>query len=181
MDKNFKSTYTLPDFYNWPFFFTIQKHDETRKNQFDKWSDLLKDFCKTNKVYKISKDDFLRHLGKNEKINRQINSEFLDKLFDYFLKIRLLEAYGKDIYYVFWKKLEEWEETIYSAVIKQHRVETLETLDYLIYDEEMRKEEFYLMEKEMLELILKDMEKKLMCHLLTDDNGIYVAVKFIKT
>jgi hypothetical protein len=62
-----------------------------------------------------------------------------------------------------WKSLNEWEEFIYAAAAKHHRIETIETLDYLISDEDNETEEFYGMEKEMLILILQSLEKSKRC------------------
>ena len=62
--------------------------------------------------------------------------------------------------------MAEWEEFIYSAASKHHRIETIETLDYLISDEDNEMEEFYGMEKEMLILILQNLEKSNRCMVL---------------
>jgi len=62
-----------------------------------------------------------------------------------------------------WKSLLEWEEFIYAAAAKHHRIETIETLDYLISDEDNESEEFYGMEKDMLILILQSLEKSKRC------------------
>lgn len=60
----------LPDYYDWPFFFTIQKHAETRIKQLSMWADLIRNFCKDTKVWRLSKSQFFNSLGKNTKINR---------------------------------------------------------------------------------------------------------------
>lgn len=62
--------YTYPDYYNWPFFFTIQKNAETRLKQFTMWSKLLCEFCQANKIWRLSKSQFGNSLGQNIKINR---------------------------------------------------------------------------------------------------------------
>ena len=65
-NKNYK----YPEFYNWPFFFTIQKNAETRLKQFTMWSKLISEFCNSNRIWRISKSQFLNSLGRNENINR---------------------------------------------------------------------------------------------------------------
>jgi len=62
--------YKFPEFYDWPFFFTIQKHTETRIKQLTMWADLIKNFCKEKKIWRLSKTDFLNSIAKNVKINR---------------------------------------------------------------------------------------------------------------
>ncbi len=66
INKNYK----YPDFYNWPFFFTIQKNAETRLKQFSMWAKVIVEFCKANKIWRISKSQFANSLGHNSGINR---------------------------------------------------------------------------------------------------------------
>jgi hypothetical protein len=79
-----------------------------------------------------------------------------------------------------WKSLLEWEEFIYSAAAKHHRIETIETLEYIVNDEDNMTEEFYGMDKDLLVIILQKLEKSNRCLLLADDNNRYVGVKFLK-
>ena len=79
-----------------------------------------------------------------------------------------------------WKSLLEWEEFIYSAAAKHHRIETIETLEYIVNDEDNMSEEFYGMDKDLLVVILQKLEKSRRCMLLADDNNHYVGVKFLK-
>jgi len=79
-----------------------------------------------------------------------------------------------------WKSLLEWEEFIYSAAAKHHRIETIETLEYIVNDDDNMTEEFYGMDKDLLVIILQKLEKSNRCLLLADDNNRYVGVKFLK-
>jgi hypothetical protein len=60
----------LPEYYDWPFFFTIQKHTETRLKQLGMWADIILSYCKANKIWRISKSQFANGIGKNTKVNR---------------------------------------------------------------------------------------------------------------
>jgi hypothetical protein len=79
-----------------------------------------------------------------------------------------------------WKSLLEWEEFIYIAAAKHHRIETIETLEYIVNDEDNMTEEFFGMDKDLLVIILQKLEKSKRCMLLADDNNRYVGVKFLK-
>jgi hypothetical protein len=79
-----------------------------------------------------------------------------------------------------WKSLLEWEEFIYSAAAKHHIKETIETLEYIVNDEDNTTEEFYGMDKDLLVIILQKLEKSNKCLSLADDNNRYVGVKFLK-
>ncbi len=64
------NNYNFPEYYQWPFFFTIQKNSETRLKQFAMWADLILDYCKVNKIWRLSKSQFFNELGRNIKVNR---------------------------------------------------------------------------------------------------------------
>lgn len=85
-----------------------------------------------------------------------------------------------DEIFLLWKTLNEWEEFLYASATKHHRIDTIETLEYIINDDDNMNEEFYGMDKDLLILILKRLETKKRCILLADDSGRYVGVKFLK-
>ena len=87
---------------------------------------------------------------------------------------------NKDELYILWKSLNEWEEFLYGAATKHHRIDSIETLDYIVSDDDNETEEFYGMDKELLILILQKLEKVNKCMLLMDDNKKYIGVKFLK-
>ena len=69
-DKSLTQNYKHPEYFNWPFFFTIQKHTETRLKQLSMWADLTLTHCKTQKTWRMSKSQFSNKLGRNLKVNR---------------------------------------------------------------------------------------------------------------
>lgn len=69
-DKKSNSNYKLPEYFNWPFFFTIQKHTETRLKQLSMWADLILNYCKTQKIWRMSKSQLANSIGRNTKVNR---------------------------------------------------------------------------------------------------------------
>lgn len=81
---------------------------------------------------------------------------------------------------ILWKSLTEWEEFIYASATKHHRIETIETLEYIINDDDNSSEEFFGMDKDLLVIILQKLELAKKCILLVDDNNKYVGVKFLK-
>jgi len=177
---HFSNKYEFPAHHSWPFFYTIQKHAETRMKQLDMWANILKEFCKKNKLWKISKVFFIENIGKNTVINRKLSTESTNLLFDYFIKTNACLASGNDLFFVLWRGLDEWMQIIYDSVIKHHRVDSLETLDYLMYDEEVANEEYHGIDKDLLVGILKELEKRNRCLLLQDDQGAFMGVKFMK-
>ena len=75
---------------------------------------------------------------------------------------------------------EEWEKILTDAAMTRQSIEKIETLDFITEDEENAAEEYYHMDRDLLIRILKDMENKGKCGLLKDENGSYIAVKFLR-
>ena len=77
------STFTFLDYYNWPFFFTIQKNFDTKIKQFDMWITLIKDYCRVNIIWRLSKSFFAQNLLINKNINRRLTQDCVDTLLNY--------------------------------------------------------------------------------------------------
>jgi len=174
--------YKFPDYYSWPFFFTIQKDGETKRKQLTMWSDLTVKFCQDNKIWKLDKNIFFENLGKNPKINRKLNTNSIDTIFGAMVqskRAKYVNEKDRNEIFILWKSIAEWEEFIYSAAVKRGTLDKLETLDYICEDDENKNEEYYQIDKQLLIIILKDLEKQKKCSLI-GDNDEYVGVKFYK-
>ena len=159
--------YPFPDYYSWPFFFTLQKHPETRRKQLLMWTELVLNFCKANKVWRLSKSIFYENLGKNPKINRKISLDSIEIIFDAMVQrknAQFVSSKNKDEIFVLWKTIPEWEEFLYSSACVKQTIEKLETLDYISYDEDNASEEYYQMDRDLLIIILKNLEEKGKCN-----------------
>lgn len=186
MNKNqsilINSKYVFPDYYSWPFFFTLQKHSETRRKQLSMWAELILKFCKDNKVWRLSKSVFYENLGKNPKINRRISLDSIDIIFASMVQKQsamYVTQNNRDEVFILWKTLNEWEEFLYSSAVTRHSIGKLETLQGISQDDEYEKEEFYQIDRDLLVLILQSLEKKGKCFLVTEkDSNVFVAVKF---
>ena len=175
--------YQFPEYFYWPFFFTLQSHPETRQKQIAMWLKLILQFCKDNKVWRLSKSDFYENLGKNPKIKRKLNNEAVDIIFSALVaekKAMYVNPKLLDDVFILWKSFAEWEEFLYNAAVTRQSIEKLETLDYITTDDENKHEEYYNMDRDLLIMILKDLESKGKCGLLKDNNGSYIAVKFAR-
>ena len=63
--------------------------------------------------------------------------------------------------------------------MNRQSLDKLETLDYIIEDDDNKNEEYYNMDKNLLITILKSLESKGKCGLVKDGDN-YIAVKFIR-
>lgn len=153
--------YKFPEYYSWPFFFTLQKHSETRKKQLLMWTELILNFCKDNKVWRLSKSIFYENLGKNPKINRKISLDSIETIFAFMIEKKnamYVKPKSKDEIFVLWKTVAEWEEFIHQSAVNRHSIEKLETLEYITHDEDNKNEEYYQMDNELLIMILQHLE-----------------------
>lgn len=116
--------------------------------------------------------------------NRKLSSEGVSMIFEFMVEKQYAMYVNirasRDEIFVLWKSLAEWEEFIYSAATKHHKIETIETLEYIVNDDDNASEEFFGMDKDLLILILQKLERDKKCMLLVDDNNKYVGVKFLR-
>ena len=174
--------YKFPDYFQWPFFFTLQTNGEVRRKQIHMWIDLVLKFCQDNKVWKLTPEIFSLNLGQNPKINRKLDEKDIEIIFQSLVSVKKAVFVNPkkpcDIY-ILWKSFNEWEQYLYNAAMNRQSLDKLETLDYIIEDDENKNEEYFNMDKNLLIYILKGLENKGKCGLVKDGEN-YIAVKFIR-
>ena len=174
--------YKFPDYFSWPFFFTLQTNGEVRRKQIHMWIDLVLKFCQDNKVWKLTPELFSTNLGQNPKINRKLNQNDIGVIFQSLVSVKkamFVNQKKQDDIYILWKSMNEWEQYLYNAAMNRQSIDKLETLDYIIEDDDNKNEEYYNMDKNLLIAILKSLENKGKCALVKDGDN-YIAVKFIR-
>lgn len=92
---------------------------------------------------------------------RKLTTDGINIIFEFFVEKRyaIYTSKNKDEIFVLWKSLTEWEDFIYTSAVKHHRIESIETLEYIINDEDNMNEEFYGMDKDLLVIILQALER----------------------
>lgn len=106
--------FKYPPIYNFPPFFTKQINDQTWNSQLEYWTSLILDYCKFYRLWIIHSDD---ELFKNSSINRQLNIQCVQLIFDYMVKQGQAEynqeenttstTSGTSIV-VYWKSVNDW-------------------------------------------------------------------------
>ena len=174
--------YKFPDYFHWPFFFTLQTNGEVRRKQIHMWIDLILKFCQDNKVWKLTPEIFAVNLGQNPKINRKLDSKDTEVIFQSLVNVKkavYIDPKKPVDIYILWRSFNEWEQYLYNAAMNRQSLDKLETLDYIIEDDDNKNEEYYNMDKNLLIAILKSLESKGKCGLVKDGDN-YIAVKFIR-
>lgn len=174
--------YKFPEYYSWPIFFTFQKHENTKRKQIKMWCALTLKCCKDNKIFRLNKSLFYENIGRNNKIERQLNLDCINIIFESLIqdnKAMYVNNNNKDEIFLLWKTISEWGNFFHQSSVKKKSIDNIETLDYICYDDDNKYEEYYNMDRDLLILILKDLESKKKCSLILDDDDNYMGVKFL--
>ncbi|KAM0989515.1 hypothetical protein ACFX15_012929 [Malus domestica] len=67
--------FKLPQFFNYPPYFTLQPIRETCKKQIQLWNNLILDYCKTHSIFMIGLEDQDFPLFSNPTIERSLTHE----------------------------------------------------------------------------------------------------------
>ncbi|KAK4364703.1 hypothetical protein RND71_016061 [Anisodus tanguticus] len=132
--------FKLPNFFNYPPYFTLQPMRETREKQIQLWKELIIDFCRTQKIFVIGlEEDF--PLFSNPAIESR--AEWMDK--------------GHRKCLVLWHSIQDWADLI----VKEYGLEdSVMTVEEIRSGTESRGTELQGMDRPVLMRALKLLEHK---------------------
>jgi len=108
-----------PDIYGFPPFFTRQPNEDTWAAQCANWSEFIRDYCRSRRLWRLHVTDALEtDLFWNKEINRRL------KLKDALAVLKHMKNEGQIEWdgpaettaIIFWKKPEEWATSIYEWI-----------------------------------------------------------------
>ncbi|GJP39578.1 hypothetical protein CLOM_g23933 [Closterium sp. NIES-68] len=110
------SAFSLPHFYNYPPYFTLQPVRATRERQVRLWADLIVAYCRQHRMWVVSTDDF--PLFHNVAIERKLTFEARQLFLD------TLVAEGRAEWtdrsrtrcLILWKAIADWADTLLHFV-----------------------------------------------------------------
>ncbi|XP_050293414.1 vacuolar protein-sorting-associated protein 25 [Anthonomus grandis grandis] len=165
--------------YNFPPFFTLQPHAETRAKQVQAWKTLILDYCKKCKLYSID----VREAGNlvlfnNSSINRKLEQDVILSLLLELQKTGHASFIDKSKHrwQIYWHTLDEWGSIIYDYIQSSGLQNSVLTLYELSQGDEVRNEEFFEMQQEVLIKVLQVLEETRKCELIWSDGD--PGVKF---
>eukprot|EP00899_Mesostigma_viride_P018966 jgi/Mesvir1/27070/Mv20763-RA.1 len=170
----------LPEFYNYPPYFTLQPVQDTRERQVALWKSLILSYCRELRIFSIDVDTF--PLFSNGAINRKLTNEarvvFLDAL--------VAEGYGEWVgkgkvrCLVLWKKVPAWADDIYTWVRANALEGTVMIPDEIISGVESKGQDFHGMHRDVLLLALQYLEGQRRVELFKGATSDDLGVKFLK-
>jgi ESCRT-II complex subunit VPS25 len=184
--------------YGFPPFFTLQPNEDTRKKQLDAWCDLVLSYCKQNRIYQLDLIEAQnQELFENKKIDRKCSTDLMTQIIDTLVKQNKAEwavsadsnkkttsspgsaKTGRNKCFIYWHTLDEWGKLIYDYVNRSGLQNSVCTFYELSESSDVRKEEFFKLDKEILRralLILQQQRKAEIIQL--DDANSEHGVKF---
>ncbi|ENN72785.1 hypothetical protein HUJ04_013369 [Dendroctonus ponderosae] len=165
--------------YNFPPFFTLQPNPETRAKQVQAWKALILDYCKQSKLYLIdAREADNGPLFNNASINRKLDGAVIVSILSEMQKSGHAAPVdkAKHRWEVYWHTLDEWSSMIYAHVYSKGLQGTVLTLFELSQGDDVKDEEFYGMQQDVLVKALQVLERDRKCELILSDED--QGVKF---
>uniref|UniRef100_A0A7C8YFH2 ESCRT-II complex subunit VPS25 n=1 Tax=Opuntia streptacantha TaxID=393608 RepID=A0A7C8YFH2_OPUST len=173
--------FKLPNFFNYPPYFTLQPVRETREKQIQLWKELILEYCKTQKIFVVSlEEDF--PLFSNPVIERSLSYEAREA----FLSALVVEGRAEWMdkshrkCLVLWHRIQDWADTILRFVKDYGLEDSVMTVEELRTGVESQGTELHGMDRTVLMRALKLLENKGKLALFkgtsTDDEGVKFSV-----
>jgi ESCRT-II complex subunit VPS25 len=184
--------------YDFPPFFTRQPNDDTRRKQFDAWTDLIITYCKSNKIHQLNLSDAQStELFTNKKINRKCSIELIVEIIDYLVKQKRaewIESHSgssprkskhssddnkeKKSCFIFWNTLDEWARIIYDYANKNALTNSVCTFFELIESDDTKNEQFHKIDKHVFRKSLLVLQSQSKAEIFQIEDESEYGVKF---
>mmetsp|Transcript_10902 Transcript_10902/g.40018 ORF Transcript_10902/g.40018 Transcript_10902/m.40018 type:complete len:179 (-) Transcript_10902:168-704(-) len=172
--------FRLPEFYNYPPYFTLQPNEETQQRQLELWRELILRYCQSNRIFAIDIQGDSFPLFSNESIQRTLNLNFKTTLFERMTS----QGYAvwvddtKRTALILWKSLDDWADAIHNWARQSAMDDAVLTLEELSSGVETRGQVFHELDNHMLERALRVLEQRGKARLFGGDDGTDRGVKF---
>ncbi|XP_071443542.1 vacuolar protein-sorting-associated protein 25 [Hetaerina americana] len=166
--------------YDFPPFFTIQPHLETRSKQIAAWQSLILGYFKNTKSYILDvRESQNTPLFNNSKINRKLPQDGILKVMEHLAKSGHAEPCDKsrNRWFIYWHTPEEWASLIYDWAQNNGMINTVCTLYELVSGDNTVNEEFYGLETGILLKALRTLEQQKKAEIIMFDEN--EGVKFM--
>jgi len=167
----------LPDFFNYPPYFTLQPVRDTREKQVQLWKELILNYCKHHKIFIVSLEEEFP-LFSNPAIDRKLSYEakkvFLSALVSEG-RAEWLDK-GQKNCLILWRRIQDWAEYILKFVRENGLEDGVMTLEEIRSGVESRGTELAGIDRIVLIRALKLLEQRGKAVMFkgtsTDDEGV---------
>ncbi|KAI3878935.1 hypothetical protein MKX03_037332 [Papaver bracteatum] len=153
--------FKLPQFFNYPPYFTLQPVRDTREKQVQLWKELILDYCRNQKIFVIGIEEefplftnqvierFLSHEAKETFLSALVSegrAEWMDK--------------GHKRCLILWHRIQEWADIIMRFVKETGLEDSVMTIEEIRSGIESRGTKLHGMDRTILTRALKLLEQK---------------------
>ncbi|XP_074382516.1 vacuolar protein sorting-associated protein 25 [Apium graveolens] len=173
--------FKLPQFFNYPPYFTLQPVKDTREKQIQLWKELILDYCRTQKIFVVELEKDLP-LFTNPTIERSLTHEAKDAFLSALVSDGRAEWMDKSHRkcLILWHRIQDWAELILRYVRDNGLEDSVMTLEEICLGTESRGTELHGMDRTVLMRALKLLEHKGKLAIFkgtsTDDEGVKFSV-----
>ncbi|KAK9838829.1 hypothetical protein WJX74_004071 [Apatococcus lobatus] len=173
------ANFSFPVFHSYPPYFTLQPVKETREKQSALWKDLILKYCKQHKIFKLSTDTASElELFHNRGIDRQLSPAALDAFLSELVaqgNAQWLDS-GHHQCLILWKRLDEWAAALLEWARSSGMEDSVTTVEELLSGDEVRGTELEGVPRELMQAMLRFLEKQGRARLFkgstADDEGV---------
>jgi ESCRT-II complex subunit VPS25 len=152
--------FKLPNFFNYPPYFTLQPVKDTREKQIQLWKELVLDYCRTQKIFIVEPENF--PLFTNSGIERSLSHEarevFLSALVSEGRAEWMDKGHRKCL--VLWHRIQDWADLVLRFVKDNGLEDSVMTVEEIRSGIESRGTELYGIDRTVLMRALKLLEHK---------------------
>ncbi|KAH6763383.1 E2F/DP family winged-helix DNA-binding domain-containing protein [Perilla frutescens var. hirtella] len=153
--------FKLPNFFNYPPYFTLQPVKDTREKQIQLWKELILEYCRTHKIFVVGLDEDFP-LFSNPVIERSLSHEareaYLSALVSEGRAEWLDKSHRKCL--LLWHRIQDWAELIISFVKDNGLEDSVMTVEEIRSGVESRGTELHGMDRTILMRALKHLEHR---------------------
>ncbi|KAL3610207.1 hypothetical protein D5086_001227, partial [Populus alba] len=153
--------FKLPQFFNYPPYFTLQPVRDTREKQVQLWKELILDYCRTQKIFVIGLEEEFP-LFSNHLIERSLSNEareaFLSALVSEGRAEWLDRGHRKCL--ILWHRIQDWADILLHFVRDNGFEDSVMTVEEIRTGVESRGTELHGIDRIILMRALKLLEHK---------------------
>lgn len=173
--------FKLPQFFNYPPYFTLQPVRDTREKQVQLWKELILDYCRTQKIFVIGLEEEFP-LFSNHLIERSLSNEareaFLSALVSEGRAEWLDRGHRKCL--ILWHRIQDWADILLHFVRDNGFEDSVMTVEEIRTGVESRGTELHGIDHTILMRALKLLEHKGKLAIFkgtsADDEGVKFSV-----
>ncbi|EYU29062.1 hypothetical protein ABFS82_05G113400 [Erythranthe guttata] len=173
--------FKLPNFFNYPPYFTLQPVRDTRDKQIQLWKELILDYCRTQKIFVVGLDEDFP-LFSNPVIERSLSNEAREAFLSAVVSEGRAEWTDKSRRkcLLLWHRIQDWADLIIRFAKDNGLEDSVMTVEEIRSGIESRGTELHGMDRTILMRALKYLENKGKLAIFkgtsADDEGIKFSI-----